>query len=178
MPYLRLKSELAHRGGVEANMIKKVSTILIIAVIVCAFSIPVFAGVDSSIYNPDTSTTDQFMVTITRPDGDESTFNQSYVICGVTGQEGVTVKALIEKDGWYSDFPDTDGVTSWTIGSSGVFMKEVTFPNTGANKLRIVAYTDSQRQINDFTITVLEQSLKDKIQQGLMTIKDMFKQLN
>lgn len=165
-------------------MFKKFCSFLSFIVIVSLMASAAIAAPDA-FYDKSTSSSDsQFLVKITRPDGNESTFKTSYVICGVTDQEDVSVELLIEKDGRYEEFATTDGYSSWDIGSSGVFMKEVMLPNKGANKIRIVAYKKAEYeslaagknlQISNFTITVLEEGIKDKIKNGFLRVSDMLK---
>lgn len=108
------------------------------------------------------------IITITRPDGDETTFKKTYMVCGYSDKEDVTVEVSVYDDklGYYVPLYTVDGESSWTIGSSGMFMKEVKLPYAGANKMSVVSYKNSDpdnKQVNKFTITVLKESLKDKV---------------
>lgn len=147
-------------------MVKKLCILLVFIFTLSVFSASVMAAGNENIYSKDTRSTGQSIVTITRPDGDESTFKKSYVISGVTDTEGVSVKVLIydESKGSYVDFSDVDGESSWDIGSSGTFIKEFSL-NEGANKIRIAAFSPKtdEPQINDFTITVFDMSFKNII---------------
>ncbi|HOQ36650.1 MAG TPA: hypothetical protein PK033_05410 [Acetivibrio sp.] len=136
--------------------------------------------------NKDTQETEQFLVTITRPEGDETTFKESYVLCGNSDKENITVKLLMynELTGKFEPFKNIDGEDTWQIGASGFFMKEIKLPKKGANKIRIVAYKGSNEkdvvlkpgdnlQVNTFTVTLLEKSVKDSIKRGFLRITDM-----
>lgn len=132
----------------------------------------------------NTSDTEQFLVTITRPEGDESTFKKSYVICGNTVKDDIRVMLLIyDKDEKkYIPFANTDGDYMWDIGVSGIFMKEVILPNKGANDVRIIAFKKNETeklvpktnlQINSFTVSVLDNGIKEAIKTGFLKITDM-----
>ena len=129
--------------------------------------------------------TSQFLVTITRPDGDETTFKKSYVICGVTDNEGIRVALAVydESEGSYVYMKNTDGESIWDAGM--LFTKEVSLKE-GKNKIKIVAYKPNAEgryqlgtdmQVNYFTITVLKESIKDKIINNIIKITDIFKDL-
>ena len=161
------------------------AAILICIIALLAMSVPVFAsGSDSPgayVYDRNTTPTEQYYVTITRPDGNENTFKKTYLICGKTDRDDISIKVLIfNKDrGRYEDFRNIDGDAGWEIGSSGIFMKEFQL-SPGANRLRIVAYktaSDEKVQISDYTITVLEESIKDKIINSAWRITRFFDQL-
>ena len=167
-------------------MFKKITLLIIFIAIVVACCIPSFAVSNSLFNSANTPSSQQFLVTITRPEGDESTFKTSYVICGNTNVEGIEVELYIyNKDtDSFEPFLNTDGVNSWEIGSSGIFMKEVVLPEKGVNKIRIVAYKkgeagslelNSNLQINDFNITVLNEDIKEMIENGMLRINDLLK---
>jgi hypothetical protein len=68
------------------------------------------------------------------------------------------------------------------MGDCGIFIKEVVLPRNGLNRIRIAAYRSSESdklelgknlQVNDFTITVLNQGIKDMIKNGLFRVSDM-----
>ena len=114
--------------------------------------------------------TKQFWVTITRPDSDtDSTYKSSYVISGVSDYTDVTVVLQVydEESESYVPMENTDGESTWEIGSFGVFSKEVQLAE-GENKIRILAYSTSQNdwtvddiQVNKFTVTLLKSGIKD-----------------
>jgi hypothetical protein len=122
----------------------------------------------------------QGLIKITKPEGsEESTFKKSYVISGKTDKEDVVVElSRYRADlGYFTPLSNSEGETSWIIGSSGMFMKEVPL-NEGANKLKIVAYRNSDpenKQTEQFTITLLREDLKDKIMNGVLKFNDVFK---
>ncbi|MCX7749865.1 MAG: hypothetical protein N2645_23695 [Clostridia bacterium] len=168
-------------------MLKRISAMLLLVTIlvVCSFSAFAAAPLASLLKNTKTESTDQFLVTITRPEGDESTFKKSYVLCGVTELENIRVHVLLYddvKDEYvpYMDFGN-DGV--WDIGISGIFMKEIDLTK-GANKIRIAAYKKSNAnnlklkqtlQVNNFTVTLLDEDGKDAFKSSILNIKKYFK---
>ncbi|MCR4436309.1 MAG: hypothetical protein QHH06_04415 [Clostridiales bacterium] len=164
-------------------MLRKLCTIIILVFITTAFTVPAFAA-GNDIYSKATGETGNLYVTITKPDSDQDfTFKKSYILCGKTDLEGIHVKLLRynKNSGAYESFNNTDGVSSWTIGSSGIFMKEVQL-ETGLNDMRVVAYkTDAEGnvsggyQITDFAITVSNESVKDKIIDSALKAMDIFK---
>lgn len=169
-------------------MLKKLGCAISILAVLAIFSLQSFASsVNDIIYDKKTKSTDEFLVTITRPEGDESTFKTSYVICGNTENKDIMVEILIlNEKGDYEAFENTDGESSWDIGESGVFMKEVVLPNLDANQIRIAAYKKAEidnaklnenLQIRDFTITVLKEEVKDKIKNGFVSVTDILKDI-
>lgn len=170
-------------------MLKRIGFFLVVLVLALNLGICGFAK-DSGvgIRNKATKDTSQFLVSITRPEGDESTFKKSYVICGNSSEEEIRVRLMIYDDeaGTYKDFENTDGTSYWDIGVSGIFMKEVILPTTGANNIRILAYEkkneqkidkltpDKDLQINSFTVTLLNKNIKDTIKGGFFKITDFF----
>jgi hypothetical protein len=83
---------------------------------------------DTLFKNKETEDTEQFLVTITRPEGDESTFRKSYIVCGNSTAESITVKLFMynEESETFEPFENTEGECSWDIGFSGFFIKEIT----------------------------------------------------
>lgn len=150
-------------------MMKKLFTALICIAFIAAMGVTSFAA-------------GPHLINITRPEGDEeSTFKKSYVICGNTANEGITVElSVYDNDlGYYVPYANTEGETSWGIGSSGMFMKEVNLKYTGANKIQVVAYKNSDtenRQVEKFTIILLKEDLKNKLMN--MKVKDIFTNAN
>jgi hypothetical protein len=132
-------------------MLKRFSIVLLIITALLCFSVPAFAAGDTSI------------ITITKPEGNDTTYKKSYVICGYTDFEDVKVTLSIKKDDEYVPLYNTDGKDSWIIGSSGVFMKEVIL-NKGANEIKITASRDGDVIPENYfyTITVLEKVIEFK----------------
>jgi hypothetical protein len=148
---------------------------------------------DDVIYSVDTKpTAKQFLVTITRPEKDESKSKKSYVICGVSEEkepENIVVKLLIydKETKSYIDFPDVEGNTSWDLGKYGILIKEIEFPEDGVNKIRIIAYKKGSGkvqttlargenlQISDYTLNVMKEDITEKIKNGIIKITDFFK---
>ncbi|MDQ2087499.1 hypothetical protein RBH29_13790 [Herbivorax sp. ANBcel31] len=133
----------------------------------------------------ETQDTEQFLVAITRPESDESTFRQSYIVCGNSEAEGITVKLFMynEESDSFEPFENIEGESSWEIGISGFFVKEIELPNVGANKMRIVAFRKDNEeeelilgenlQINTFTVTLLDDEVKDSMRKGFFNINQM-----
>ena len=143
-------------------MFKKFVSGALVALVITCYSTIAFAGT---------------VINITRPEGDEVTYNPTYMICGNTDKSGVTVEVKVYDPNLdsYVALPTIDGDSSWSIGESGMFMKEVKLPYYDANKIKIVSYSAADdQQVDKFTITVLKDGIKDKIVNGLIKIKDMF----
>ncbi|MCX7843346.1 MAG: hypothetical protein N2489_09795 [Clostridia bacterium] len=166
-------------------MLKKVIIPLLLLLAVLLLAMPSLAAFSSVIYDKDIKSTDEFLVKITRPEGDETTFKRSYVICGNTTLSGIRVELAIEDSkGTFVPFYNTDDESGWDVGQSGIFMKEVVLPETGANRIRIAAFQKANSknlvagenlQIKDYTITVLEQSFKDRIKNGVLNVTEALK---
>jgi len=193
-------------------MLKKISFLLLIPVFIVVLSLPVFALPDDDAADSGTAvnsesqrtedevaeaalkniiadkyieSTSQFLVTITRPEGDENTFNRSYIICGVSNHSDIEVVLSVynESSGRYEEYETTEGVSRWKAGK--LFTKEVILKE-GANKIKLVAYKTNEAnnlnvgenvQVNKFTITVLKESLKDKILNGVVKIADIIENI-
>lgn len=160
-------------------MLKKLCIILAIAVVFSSFGITAFASGENDKYSKNAKSTDQFLVTITRPQGNETTYQTSYVICGNTDKEEVVVELLMfnEASDKYEAFKNTDSESEWTIGGSGFFTKEVLLPK-GANQVRIVAHKKSELdklQLNNFTITVLDKEGIREVISGVKKVTDILR---
>lgn len=128
--------------------------------------------------------TKQFLVTITKPDKEtDSTYKSSYVISGVSEKTGVTVVLQVyDADaGEYVSMENTDGESSWEIGSFGMFSKEIELKK-GANAIKILAYKTPQKgapevkdiQVCKFTITLLDSGIKALFNQVADFTKGVF----
>ena len=137
---------------------------------------------DEIMESADVAATEQFLVTITRPVGDETTFKKTFVICGVTEESDVRVALAVkdEESGKYSYLKNTEGNSSWDIGSIGIFTKEINLAE-GTNSIKIAAYKKGESgelkpgenlQISYYTITVLKESIRQKIENGLRMLTD------
>lgn len=142
-------------------MYRKPCIALMIALIISLVSLPVSAAAD--VFSPNTPATEQFILKITRPAGNENTYNKVYEICGLTDKENVHVDLLRYNGEVYEPFKDVNGKSSWDdIGV--VFVREVAL-SEGTHKIRIVAYEKAnpeQKQISDFTIVVLNENARNK----------------
>lgn len=173
-------------------MMKKLCPAIVIMLFMFASAVTVFAADkldNEQIYDKDTKPTKEFLVDVTRPSGNESTFKKSYVICGVSDEEKIEDIQIIlliydEKSKSYIGFENTDGESTWGLGKYGFFIKEVQLPEEGVNKIRIVAYKGSQEknlvigknlQISDFNITVLSEDVKERLKNGIQKLADLVK---
>lgn len=156
-------------------------------IVTSIISVSSFASGNDVIYDKSTVSTSQFLVTIYRPEGDETKFDKSYVICGSSEKDDIRVELLIlnESTGKYEAFKDVDGESGWDVNSA-LFTKEVSLPNEGANKIRFAAFKKDEAaklkpgtnlQVNNFTITVLNKSFIEKIKDNLFSLPDVFKGL-
>lgn len=179
-------------------MLRKLCAILIVALMLMMFSISAFAYYGSNSYlrartsggeaglklsdlvkSEDIGETRQFLATITKPVGDETTFKKSYVVCGFSDKSDISIAVAVYDEGndCYT-YISEDSV--WDISNSGIFSEEIPL-REGANKLKIVAFVKSQSgnlkpganaQVSYFTVTVLKESVKDRIMQGVLKVKE------
>jgi len=111
----------------------------------------------------------QFIMTITKPENDkDSTYKKSYVISGKSDYDDViiSVARLNKETGEYELIKNTDGESSWGIGS-GIFSTEILLVK-GVNNLMIISYRKSEMvagkiQFNCITVELLPESLAEKI---------------
>lgn len=111
----------------------------------------------------------QFIMTITKPENDkDSTYKKSYVISGKSAYDDVVISvARLNRDtGEYELIKNTDGESSWGIGS-GVFSTEILLVK-GVNNLMFISYRKSEMvaekiQFNSVTVELLPESLAEKI---------------
>ena len=136
-----------------------------------------------------TEDTEQFLVTITRPDEEtDSTYKSSYVISGVSDSSDVKVVLEVynKESEEYVLMENTDGESVWDIGSYNVFSKaafskEIELEE-GPNQIRILAFRTAQAdglkvedvQVNEFTITLLKESIKDKVIKSFVDFTKLF----
>lgn len=165
-------------------MLKKAVALVGAVVVALSLTITSFAASPrDSIYDKNTRQTEDSLVNVTRPEDDvEYTFKKSYVVCGNTNLQNITVELLVldPTQGEYVHLRNADNssILKWDIGVSGIFMKEVDLPYKGPNKLRLVAYSrdnPDNMQITDFSIVVGEKGIKDKIKDGIYEIAEFFK---
>lgn len=175
-------------------MFKRLCSGVLILIFIFMSVVASFGASDKSdrklIYDADTKPTKPFLVTITRPDGNESTFKKSYVLCGVSEEEkaeDIVIKLLIydKESEKYIEFKNADDESSWNLGKYGIFIKEILLPE-GENKIRIAAYNKSDAdnlvlgktlQLNNFTITVLNEDIKVKLMNGFQKITNFLKDI-
>ena len=172
---------------------RKLCAVLVVILMFAAFSVSAFAGtvvnsfyrysavngmkLDDLIKSRDIGETEQFLATITKPVGDETTFKKSYVVCGYSDLRDISI-AIAVYDGNKEQYVYVSDDSVWDV--SGIFSKEIPL-HLGANKLKIVAFPKSEvnnlkpgvnAQVTYFTVTVLKESVKDKIIQGVLKVKD------
>ncbi len=172
-------------------MLRKILSGMLVLVLLAAFALPVVAvGEDEQLpaifYDKEVEGTSQFLVKITRPEGDESTIYKTYLICGSALQDGLTVQLMVEDiDGSLEEYilNDDSGKSSWEVNAYSYFQKEVVLKE-GANKIRVIVYKTGEAeklvleknlQINNFTVTLLNQSLIDYLNRGIVRFGDMLK---
>lgn len=146
--------------------------IFTIVIMLCSFTASAAPAGDT---DKDTPQEVKHLIMITRPDDDgDKTFNKTYMICGITTTDDVKIGIKLQKknkEGKFEPFEDVDGRSSWVVGPSGIFAKEVKL-DTGNNVFRVVAYYyDKSRpeyeDPHEITITLLDinkvKELKTKI---------------
>lgn len=138
------------------------------------------------IKDPEAKNTESLCVKITRPEGDkDSTYEKSYVISGIAMNSDIRVylAKYNEKTKAYEDLANTDGSSSWDVAGGNAFSKEIILAK-GVNKIKIVAYStagekaakqESDVQINSFTISLLDKSIKTVIKN---TLNDITSEIN
>jgi hypothetical protein len=147
------------------------------------------SAINDELISKQTKASSQFIVTITRPDSDESTFRNSYIISGNTKKNNIKVKLLLlnKTSDKYELFENDEGESSWIIGTSGVFMKEVELPVEGSYAIRIVAFNKFDEnnlvlgktlQVSDFNISLLNKNIKDKIKSKMSRFIDFTNMLH
>lgn len=166
-------------------MPRKLCALLLTILMFAVFSVSAFANSDGKggmtlnefIKSRDIKETDQFLATITKPVGDETTFKRSYVVCGYSDLKDICIAVAV----YNSSLGQYVYITKdnfWEV--SGIFTKEIPL-HLGANRLKIVAFPKSEinnlkagvnAQVTYFTVTVLKESVKDKIIQGVLKVKD------
>jgi len=177
-------------------MPRKLCAVLVVILMFAAFSVSAFAGhvvnsryrymnvngksgmtLDELIMSRDIGETEQFLATITKPTGDETIFVKSYVVCGFTDLKDICI-AVAVYDGSKDQYVYVSDNSVWDV--SGLFSNEIPL-HMGANRLKIVAFPKSEinnlkpganAQVTYFTVTVLKQSVKDRIIQGVLKVKD------
>ena len=165
-------------------MIKMFSKMSIMIYIFCALAVTCFAQNKSIIYNANTKSTNQFLVTITRPYlQEEVVYTKHHKISGNSNKENVSVEILkFNKDsGKYEPL-----VGMVNIGKSGLFTKQINL-SSDANKIRLVAYYSNtgdnefvpgnNLQISDYVIRCLAEDAKKTQSSTFLDIKNILKQL-
>lgn len=140
------------------------------------------------IVNPDTPTTEQFMATITRPQGtSETTLRSIYMICGINFSrqlrfEMYRYNAELKK---YEEQENIEGENSFDMLEPGVFAEEIVLQNSGANKIRIAAYDvdatelklGENLQISEYTVNLLQKDENDGFGSGFRRISTMLSRI-
>lgn len=169
-------------------MIKKICTSVLLLVFIVTLSMQGFAWNRNVFYDESTPSTSQFLVTITRPEGDETTLKRDYVICANTDVDNLVIAIFRyqSQSGTYRPINGTDANSTWEIGKSGIVVKQIELPRIGANQLRVIAYKKSEAnylqlnynlQVNNYTVTLLDSGMKDAIKNGFFRLSEMFSQL-
>lgn len=112
--------------------------------------------------------TGEVIMTITRPDMDKySTYKKTYIISGNSEHKDVVISIarLNRSKKEYEIIANTNGETSWGIGASRIFSKEIDL-EAGVNNLMFVSYRKSEMeeskiQYNSVTISLQEELVRD-----------------
>ncbi len=101
------------------------------------------------------------VVKITRPEGNEIVTQDIFSICGTSIGDEATIELFYydKETKKYEPLSTTEGESTFTVGK--VFSKDIQL-NKGENKIRILAYTDPEKQQKEtFTITLAEEKKED-----------------
>jgi hypothetical protein len=169
-------------------MVKRLITFFISIFLVATLSISVAAISDldnkvtlDTAISDKIGATENFLVTITRPDVEkENTFKKNSVIGGTSEVKDIIIVLAKYNDetGKYEEFESNDGDSRWTIGKSKFFAKEVLL-DKGVNSFKLLAFKKSDMeklfvgknlQISYFKIVLLDESLKEKIINSVISI--------
>jgi len=125
---------------------------IIIAVMLPLFAVPALAAGAK-------------VVDITRPEGNEIVTKEIFSIGGACIYDDTTIEFFYkEKEtGDYRSLATTEGDSSFKVGNSKLFGKEVELKYKGDNEIRVIAYTKLTKdnpQREDYTITVTEEKKK------------------
>jgi len=174
-------------------MRKKSFSFIIFIVLIFAYTLLSVAAGDKSenirpgalsLMTKESDPTSDFLVTLTSPDSiNINTFRKTFKIGGTSGRSEIVVVLgrFNESTGAYELFETLDRDASWIIGKSGFFAKEIALEK-GQNRFKLVAYIkdDTSKlepgknvQISYFTITQLEETLKDKILNSVLDISNV-----
>jgi hypothetical protein len=129
--------------------------IIIISSLLLMFSLPAMASSD--------------IVKITRPDGNEIVEKSTFSICGVCTYDETFIEfQYLDKDTEkYKTLYTSDGDSSFKVGSSKLFGKNVELKYKGVNHIRVIAYTKATKddpEIKNFTITFTEEKKNNLIE--------------
>jgi hypothetical protein len=145
-------------------MLKKYLIPIMIIISFISVGFNSFASSIDTIYNKNTKDTSQCMISIWRPDGNETTSSKSIKISGQCKKHSSIIKVLV-----YNPKTDTyQEHKSFEVGSWGVFAKVIELPYNGVNKIRIVAISENTReytlgktlQISSFYIIQIKEGAK------------------
>jgi len=128
-----------------------------------------YSEYDSTLKNGAALDNGQFIMTITKPENNkDSTYKKSYIISGKSEFDDVVISAarLNRKTGEYELIRNTDGDSSWGIGS-GIFSTEIILID-GVNNLLFISYRKSEMdegkiQFNSITVELLPESITEKV---------------
>lgn len=181
-------------------MLRRLIVLLLIVTMFLASGMTVYAATDSNpgesagekasfdkmladiIQDKDAEDTEQLLVTITMPEEKkEAAYEKSYLLTGIALKSDIRIclAKYNEETKAYEAFENTDGKSYWDVAAGNIFSKEILLEK-GANKIKIVAYstTDTSQikkddiQINSFTISLLDKSVKAIIRDAINSITD------
>lgn len=137
-----------------------------------------------SLMSKQADPTSDFLVTLTSPESvNVNTFRKNFKIGGTSSRSEIVVVLgkLNESTGEYELFETLEGDVSWEIGKSGFFAKEIALEK-GQNRFKLIAYIkdDTSKlepgknvQISYFTITQLEETLRDRILNSVLDLSNV-----
>lgn len=145
--------------------------ILLVVVLIFSLLTAVTALASDIVYTKDeVKETEETLVNITKPLKNEIVASRTILLVGNTDYTNVKIELYIGSDDGYRLKTTTDGVSSWTIGKSGFFSKEIEL-NKGVNELMIRASKAGKPdQFSLFTVKVVEESLKDIIKNRINSL--------
>jgi hypothetical protein len=112
---------------------------------------------------------------LTKPEAEVSTFSTSCIISGVASPNTnitIYIKDENTKDTYRKMIID-DEELSWSVGASGMFIKEISLQPNIVNDIIVYAEQDENNyQVEKRTITVKDDSIKEALKNGAIMIED------
>lgn len=132
---------------------KRFYLILVLIFILTFSSATVLAAetLPSFVFDKDTGSTKQTLITITRPTENEIVFDRYFMVCGVTERSDIKVLVMMldDKSGKFEAVSQSNA-KSIEVGMSGFFGQFV-YLRPGTNVIRVYAYSKSQPEVYQIT---------------------------